>query len=241
MRALVTGGATGIGAALVRAFAAQGAHVGFIDNDVKAASALQAEVTNDLGSDLQFHDVDVTDVAQLRAAIEAFCVEGLDVLVNNVANDTRHDFMTMDEASWRACLAVNLDAAFFACQTAAQPMRQAGAGAIINLSSINATLGPAGMPGYVTAKSALLGLTKSLARELGPHGVRANVIAPGWVATERQLQLWLTPEAEKEWSKLVALPQRILPEDVARLALFLAADDSRMITGQTFVIDAGRT
>jgi NAD(P)-dependent dehydrogenase (short-subunit alcohol dehydrogenase family) len=135
-------------------------------------------------------------------------------------------------------MAVNLDCGFFAAQ-AAIPLMPAG-GAIINFSSINALLGPAGMPAYVAAKSAIVGLTKALARQYGPDGIRVNAILPGWVVTQRQLDLWLTPEAEADWMEQVALKQRILPEDVANLALFLAADDSRMITGQAMVIDGGR-
>jgi NAD(P)-dependent dehydrogenase (short-subunit alcohol dehydrogenase family) len=138
-------------------------------------------------------------------------------------------------------LAVNLDPTFIG-STAVQPdMARAGGGSIINLSSINALLGPADMAAYVAAKAAILGLTKALAREWGAANIRVNALSPGWVVTERQLELWLTPEAEAEWAKLTALPGRILPDDVARLALFLAADDSAMITGQNFVIDAGRT
>jgi NAD(P)-dependent dehydrogenase (short-subunit alcohol dehydrogenase family) len=233
---MITGGAAGIGAAMVRAFAGQGAITGFIDYDGKAGEALAAE------TGVWFREVDVTDVARLKAAIADFAAASgsLGVLVNNVANDTRHDPATTDEAAWRACLAVNLDAAFFASQAAIPLMRSAG-GSIINFSSINAVTGPPGMPGYVAAKSALLGLTKALAREYGPEGVRVNSILPGWVVTERQLRLWLTPEAEASWMKDVPLKRRIMPEDVANLALFLGADDSAMITAQDFTIDGGRT
>jgi NAD(P)-dependent dehydrogenase (short-subunit alcohol dehydrogenase family) len=233
---MITGGATGIGAAMVRAFAGQGARTGFIDFDAKAGAALAAE------TGAWFREVDVTNVANLKSAITDFAAAsgGLGVLINNVANDTRHDPATTDEAAWRACLAVNLDAAFFAAQAAIPLMRGAG-GSIVNFSSINAVTGPPGMPGYVAAKSALLGLTKALAREYGPEGVRVNSILPGWVVTERQLKLWLTPEAEEAWMQDVPLKRRIMPEDVASLALFLGADDSAMITAQHFTIDGGRT
>jgi NAD(P)-dependent dehydrogenase (short-subunit alcohol dehydrogenase family) len=233
---MITGGATGIGAAMVRAFAGQGAKTGFIDFDAKAGAVLGSE------TGAWFREVDVTNVASLKSAIADFAAAsgGLGVLINNVANDTRHDPATTDEAAWRACLAVNLDAAFFAAQAAILLMRGAG-GSIVNFSSINAVTGPPGMPGYVAAKSALLGLTKALAREYGPEGVRVNSILPGWVVTERQLKLWLTPEAEEAWMKDVPLKRRIMPEDVASLALFLGADDSAMITAQHFTIDGGRT
>ena len=137
-------------------------------------------------------------------------------------------------------MAVNMDSAFFASQAAVRVMKPAGAGSIINFSSINALFGPTEMPGYVAAKSALLGLNKALARQYGADGIRVNVILPGWVATERQLTNWLSPEIETEWLAQTALRQRIMPDDVARLALFLASDDSRLITSQQFVIDGGK-
>jgi NAD(P)-dependent dehydrogenase (short-subunit alcohol dehydrogenase family) len=138
-------------------------------------------------------------------------------------------------------MAINLDAAFFAAQAGAQLMAKESGGSIINFSSINALLGPANMPGYVTAKAGLVGMTKALARDYGESEIRVNAILPGWVVTERQLDNWLTPEAEADWMQQVALKKRLQPSEVANLALFLAADDSRMITGQSFTIDGGRT
>jgi NAD(P)-dependent dehydrogenase (short-subunit alcohol dehydrogenase family) len=239
---LVTGGATGIGAAMVAAFAAQGARVGFIDLDAGGAARLVSDVGQATGAAPWFREMDVTQVDALKGAVADFAADagGLDVLVKNVANDTRHDPLQTSEAAWRAAVAVNLDAAFFAAQ-AAIPLMQGKGGSIINFSSINALTGPPNMPGYVASKSALLGLTKALAREYGPQGVRVNAILPGWVVTERQLKLWLTPEAEEAWMKDTPLKRRILPDDVARLALFLGSDESAMITGQSFVIDGGRT
>jgi len=235
-RVFITGGATGIGAALVTAFAAQGAVVGHVDLAADAAAALAER----LAAAPWFRALDVTDTPALQAAIADFAAAtgGLDVLINNVANDSRHDPLAVDEARWRGLMAVNLDCGFFATQAAIRLMPAGGS--IINFSSINALLGPAGMPAYVAAKSATVGLTKALARQYGPDAIRVNAILPGWVVTQRQLDLWLTPEAEAEWMSQVALKQRILPEDVANLALFLAADDSRMITGQALVIDGGR-
>jgi NAD(P)-dependent dehydrogenase (short-subunit alcohol dehydrogenase family) len=237
----ITGGATGIGAAMVQAFAGQGALVGYIDLAEEAAESLNDAVEM-AGHRRPFHRiVDVTDVDALQAAIGEFARDagGLATLVNNVANDTRHDPLATDAARWRACMAVNVDATFFAAQKAIEIMRPHG-GSIINVSSINALLGPEGMPGYVTAKAGLLGLTKALARQYGRDGIRVNSILPGWVVTQRQLDLWLTPEAEAEWMEQVCLKTRIEPRDVANMALFLAADDSRMITNQHFVVDGGR-
>ena len=238
----ITGGATGIGAAMVEAYSAQGARVGHLDLAVDAADALGDQLVAAGFQRPWFRRVDVTDASALKGAIGDFVSDtgGLDVLVNNVANDTRHDPLAMTEEGWRACMAVNLDCAFFASQRAVELMRVSGGGAIINFSSINALLGPSEMPGYVAAKAGLLGLTKAFARHYGPDRIRVNTILPGWVVTQRQLDLWLTEEAEAAWMDQVCLKQRIEPVDAANLALFLAADDSRMITNQHFVIDGGR-
>ncbi len=230
----ITGGATGIGAELVRAFVGQGAVVSFCDIQDEAGRALAAE----LGATARYAHVDVTDIAALQSAIAAH--DRIDVLINNVANDTRHVPEDVTPESWRRCMAINLDAAFFATQAVIPLMDGAGGGSIINFSSINALLGPEDMPGYVTAKAGLLGMTKALARQYGTRKIRVNAILPGWVITERQLDKWLTPQAEAEWAKLVAIKERIHPSDVANLALFLADDGSAKITGQQFIIDAGR-
>ena len=239
----ITGGATGIGAAMVEAFAEQGAVVGCLDLDVEAAVALADKV--EIAGHVRpwFRRVDVTDVAALQGAIKDFALEtgGLAALINNVANDTRHDPAETTPERWRACMAVNLDSAFFAAQTATKLMQTGGrGGSIVNFSSINAVLGPVDMPGYVTAKAGLLGMTKALARQYGVDNIRVNTILPGWVVTQRQLDLWLTEEAEAEWMEQVCLKGRIEARDAANLALFLAAEDSRMITNQHFVIDGGR-
>ena len=239
----ITGGATGIGAALVRAFAQQGANVAFVDIDVDSAKQLINELESEQGPKLWYQAIDVTNVQALQQAIlDADAQLGsVSVLVNNAANDMRHAPADVTAQSWRDCMAINLDAAFFAAQAAAGLMTQRNSGSIINFSSINALLGPSNMPGYVTAKAGIIGLTKALARDYGPNGVRVNAILPGWVATERQLQTWLTPDEESRWMEQVALQERLLPEDVANLALFLAATESKMITGQSFTVDAGRT
>lgn len=233
----VTGGATGIGAALVEAFAEQGARVAFIDLEEQAGTAL-AQSTG-----AWFRAVDVTNVAALKNSIGAATAElgPMLALVNNVGNDTRHSPQELSADDWRRNLAVNLDAAFFAAQAVYPGMQSIGRGSIINLSSINAVLGPPNMPAYVTAKAGLIGMSKALARDYGDAGVRVNAVLPGWVVTERQLEKWLTPEAEAAWMQQVALQQRLLPQHVASLVLFLAADDSAMLTGQSLTIDGGRT
>lgn len=234
---LVTGGATGIGAAFVKAFGDQGARVAFVDRDGEAGGALALQTGSWFGV------CDVTDPEALARTLKSAIAEAgvLDVLINNVANDQRYQADDLTPETWRAALAVNLDAAFYSAQIAFEAMRPLRSGVIINVSSINALIAPAGMAPYVAAKSAMLGLTKALAREWGEANIRVNAILPGWVATERQLTSWLTPEAEEAWMKDVALKRRILPDDVAKLALFLASDESSAITGQNFVIDGGRT
>ena len=235
----ITGGATGIGAALVEAFAEQGSRVSFIDIAVEAGQALASR----LGGTVSFQPCDVTHPDQLQAAIVTAAEHSgpVTVLVNNVANDQRHRAAEMEASAWRANLAVNLDPVFLASQAVRAGMAASGGGSIINLSSINALLGPADLSAYTAAKAAVIGLSKSLAREWGLDAIRVNAVSPGWVVTERQLQLWLTPEAEAAWMEQVALKKRIAPQDVARLVLFLASDDSAMITGQNLVIDGGRT
>ncbi len=239
----ITGGATGIGAALVEAFTRQSARVAFVDVDEQAGHDLVNGLSGEGFNPPWFRSVDVTRVEDLQQAIGDAADElgALDTLVNNAANDQRHSPEDVTPESWRQCMAINLDAAFFASQAAAAVMVPNKRGSIINFGSINALLGPSNMPGYVAAKAGIMGLTKSLAKDYGEHNLRVNAILPGWVATERQLKTWLTPEEEHKWMQQVALQSRLMPQDVANLALFLAADDSNMISGQNFVIDGGRT
>jgi NAD(P)-dependent dehydrogenase (short-subunit alcohol dehydrogenase family) len=234
----ITGGASGIGATVVECFHAQNARVAFVDLDEAAGEALSGRLPG-----AWFQRCDVTDVAALQDAIKAAAetLGPITILINNVANDTRHAAAEMTPEQWQKNQAVNLDPVFIASTACYPMMKTAGGGSIINVSSINALLGPAEMVGYVAAKGAINAMSKSLAREWGGDNIRVNALSPGWVITERQLKLWLTPEAEADWMKQVALQKRIMPEDIARLMLFLAADDSRMITGQNLVIDGGRT
>ena len=237
----ITGGATGIGAALVEHFCRQACKVAFIDFDKESAFVLLNRLDKQLGIKPWYEEVDVTDLNALKSSILKASAElgPIHTLVNNVANDNRHTPDEVSAEAWRKCMAVNLDASFFATQTAVSTMQESGS--VINFSSINALLGPKDMPGYVTAKAGLIGMTKALAKDYGERNIRVNAILPGWVVTDRQLEKWLTPEAEQEWSKQVALKDRILPNDVANLALFLSSDASKMITGQSISIDAGRT
>jgi NAD(P)-dependent dehydrogenase (short-subunit alcohol dehydrogenase family) len=234
----ITGGASGIGATVVETFHAQKAKVAFVDLDEKDGTALSGRLTGSW-----FATCDVTDPRALKASIKAAseALGPVTVLINNVANDTRHTAADMSVEQWQKNQAVNLDPVFIASTAVYPMMKAAGGGVIINVSSINALLGPADLVGYVAAKGAINAMSKTLAREWGPDNIRVNALSPGWVVTERQLKLWLTPEAEADWMKQVALKQRIMPGDIARLMLFMASDDSRMITGQNLVIDGGRT
>jgi NAD(P)-dependent dehydrogenase (short-subunit alcohol dehydrogenase family) len=196
-----------------------------------------------VGPEPLFIKSDVTDVAALRAAIAqtAAAFGDIGVLINNVANDQRHDLadVTPEDFDWR--VAVNLRPPFFAAQAVIEGMKRLGGGAIVNLGSISWMIKGAGYPVYATCKSAMQGLTRSLARDLGPHHIRVNTLSPGWVMTEKQLAMWVDPAGEKLMDDNQCLPGRIAGADVAQLALYLAAEDSRMVTAQDFIIDAGWT
>jgi D-xylose 1-dehydrogenase len=238
---LVTGGATGIGAELVRQFAQQGARVAFVDLDEAAGAALAARTAAATGTTVWFRRCDVADVEALTSALQdaSRAVGPLEVLLNNAADDERHAVEDVTVGYWDQKMAVNLRAQFFAAQAVAPGMAAAGTGSVINMGSIIWHAKFARSSGYATAKAAIEGLTRSLARDLGPDGIRVNCIVPGWVMTERQLRDWVTPEAEREIERSQCLPQRLQPADVARLALWLAADDSRMCTAQRWVVDGG--
>jgi D-xylose 1-dehydrogenase len=234
----VTGGGSGIGADLVAAFVQQGARVGFIDLDADAgartAQAAGAQSTC-------FHAGDVTRIGDLDAALQATRSRFGDiaVLVNNVANDRRHALEAVDEAFFDAAVAVNLKPAFFAAQRVVPDMRRRGSGVIINVGSTGWKNKVAGYVLYAACKSAMNGLTRTLARELGRDSIRVNTLTPGWVMTDKQRRLWVDEAAEREMDERQCLPGRLAGDDVAALALFLAADDSRLVTAQEFVVDAG--
>lgn len=233
----VTGGASGIGADIVRAFAEQGARVGFVDLDAAAGAALCEEV----GGDVAFEVCDLRDIDALKAAFAALAtrVGAADVLVNNAARDDRHDWREVTPEYWDERQATNLRHQFFAIQAVAPGMIDAGGGSIINMGSISWWLGQGGMPAYTTAKSAVHGLTRSMATDLGPHGIRVNTVVPGWVMTERQKALWATPEALAANLETQCLKELIAPVYLARMVLFLASEDARMCTAQNFLVEAG--
>lgn len=228
---LVTGGATGIGASIVEHFCDQGARVVFLDLDEQAGQALAAT------TGARFIACDLRDIAALRAAIAE--AGPFAVLVNNAARDDRHALATVEPDYWDERMATNLRHQFFAAQAVAPAMQAAGAGSIINMGSVSWLLAQGGMPAYTAAKSAVRGLTRGLARDLGRFGVRVNEVVPGWIFTERQERLWATPEAVAETMQRQCIPEKLFAPDVARMVLWLAADDSRMVTSQNFVVNGG--
>lgn len=237
---VISGGASGIGESLVRSFAAQGARVGFVDIAADAGNRLAGELAA-AGQQVGFVPCDVTDIAAYQAAIAQFAAAHGDalVLVNNAAHDQRHAWADVTPAYWDDRMAVNLKHAFFAIQAVAPGMIKAGRGSIINTGSISWMIMTPNIPIYETAKAATHGLTRAMARELGKSGIRVNTIAPGWVMTERQLTHWLDAAGEKLIEDSQALAGRVHPGDVARMALFLAAEDSAMISAQQFLVDGG--
>ena len=238
---LVTGGSTGIGAAIVEHFAGQGARVAFLDRDETGAAELVARLAPRSRQAPLFLRCDLTDIAALRQAVaEAATRLGpARVLVNNAASDDRHRFLEVTPEYWDERMAANLRHYFFAAQAVVPAMAAAGGGSIVNLSSIAWLIPSTGMPAYVTAKAGIVGLTRTLAHELGRDGIRVNCVLPGAIATERQKRLWLTPEYRAQVLSRQALKRDVLPEDVARPVLFLASDDSGAITNQSCVVDGG--
>jgi len=239
----ITGGADGIGAGLVEQFARQGSRVSFADINTGKAETLVAACA-DLGVAHQptFHPVDLVDIDALRAAVHtALEASGtIDVLVNNAANDDRHSWDDMTVDYWNDRLNTNLRHYFFALQAVAPAMIEAGRGSIINIGSSSYMMQEDFFPGYAIAKSGVEGITRTMARTFGPHNVRVNTVLPGWVATERQLEKWWSPEGEEGTLNDQALKRRIYPPEFAQMVLFLAADDGAACTAQEFLVDGGR-
>jgi len=240
---LVTGGATGIGATLVEQFVAQGAKVGFIDIDRAAGVALADRLAAAADEPPFFVAADLTDIGALEAAVAAVRQRfgPITVLLNNAANDQRHRIDDTTPESWDAGIAVNLKHQFFAAKAVCADMQAAGGGSIVNFGSVSWKLKQGGMPVYTTAKSAVQGLTRSLARDWGPFNIRVNTLVPGWVMTDKQVRLWLDERGREDIARGQCINRPLMPIDIASMALFLAADDSAMCTAQDFVVDAGWT
>jgi D-xylose 1-dehydrogenase len=239
---LITGGATGIGATLVERFAEQGAKVGFIDIDKPAGQDLARRLEAGRTAPL-FVPADLTDIAALKSAIGAVRERfgPIRVLLNNAANDKRHRIEETTPESWDAGVAVNLRHQFFAAQEVVPDMRGAGGGSIVNFGSMSWKAKQGGMPVYTTCKAAVQGLTRGMARDLGTARIRVNTLVPGWVMTEKQLRLWVTDASREDIARNQCIDQPLMPDDIAAMALFLAADDSAMCTAQDFIVDGGWT
>ncbi len=237
---IVTGGGSGIGAAIVRAFVRQKAKVGFIDIAEAPSKTLVAEL-GDEKSGLRFAKADIRNIDALRAAITALtnALGTADVLINNAAHDERHATPDVTPEMFDERIAVNLRHTFFAAQAVLPGMQAKGGGVILNFSSMSWMAGMGGMPIYTASKSAMIGLTRSLARDYGEYNIRVNAIAPGWVKTERQVTKWLTPESDKRRLEAQCLKRWVEPEDIARFCVFLASDDASACTAQHYVVDAG--
>lgn len=237
----VTGGGSGIGAALVRAFHHQNAQVAFVDIEEQASQALCQELEVDTGRPVLYRHCDIRDIEELKAAIGEVneTLGPIRTLVNNAANDDRHDWREVSVEYWDERMSLNLRPMFFSTQAVAESMAQAGGGSIINFGSISVRLALGDLAAYVTAKAAVHGLTRTLARDLGTKNIRVNTVVPGCVLTQRQLEHWIGPEDERRIQEHQCLKVRLAPEHVASMVLFLAADDSAQLTGQEFPVDAG--
>ncbi len=234
---LVTGGASGIGAEIVKGFAEQGAKVAFLDMDPVASAALQEGTEGSVSYEL----CDLRDIAAMQAAISALRdrLGGFDVLVNNAARDDRHDWRDVTSDYYDERIQANLKHFFFAIQSVAPDMIAKGKGSIINLGSNSWWEAGGGFPVYATAKAAVHGLTRTMARDLGQHRIRVNTVVPGWIMTQRQKDLWATPEALEKQRLRQCLPDLIEPHYVARMVFFLAADDSAMCSANNYMVEAG--
>ena len=238
----VSGGGSGIGASIVEHFAEQDSKVAFVDIDDAASTALVTKIAG-LGHPAPLYiRCDVRDIAAYQATLAEVAgrLGAITVLINNAARDDRHAIDKVTQEFWDERIAVNLRHAYFAIQSVAPGMKQAGGGAIVNFSSVSYHVMTANLSVYQSAKAAVIGMTRGLARDLGGDRIRLNSITPGWIMTQRQIDLWLTPAAETAQMAAQCLKEKLYPPDIARMALWLAADDSRLVTAQNFTVDGGR-
>lgn len=240
-RVFVTGGASGIGECIVTEFAAQGAKVAFVDIAAEAGLDLCERLAKEGYEKPIFRHCDIRDIPALQAHMRALVqqIGEFDVLVNNAGNDDRHNPEDVTLEYWDDRIAINQRPMFFACQAVIAGMKKNGGGSIINLGSISWHIANGNYAVYTTTKAAVSGLTRGLARDLGPYNIRVNTVTPGWVMTERQMKLWLDPAGEQEIEARQCLPGRLQPWHVARMVMFLASDDSAMCTAQEFIVDGG--
>jgi NAD(P)-dependent dehydrogenase (short-subunit alcohol dehydrogenase family) len=234
---LITGGASGIGESIARSFHAQGSNVAVLDYNAQAGEAL----VEALGERVHFEHSDVRDIPALQAAIRraSEALGPITILVNNAARDDRHTVDQVTPEYWRERFATNLDHQFFASQAVLPDMERAGGGSIVNMGSTSYMVSEDSFAAYKTAKSAVVGLTRALARELGDRNIRVNCVVPGWIMTQRQIDMWLTPEGEAELMRRQCVKRRLVPQDIANFTLFLGSDDSSAMSAQTYLVDGG--
>lgn len=237
----VTGGASGIGAAIVRAFVEQGSKVAFVDILAETGQQLCEDIAARGHARPWFRRCDLRDIDDLKDAIAQAEADlgGIAVLVNNAANDDRHRIEDVTPEYWDERVAINQRPLFFAAQAVVAGMRRLGGGSIINFGSVGWKLASGGYPVYAAAKASVHGLTRALARDLGPLCIRVNTVVPGWVMTERQMALWLDEQGKQDIARWQCLEGPLLPEHLARMVLFLASDDSAMCSAQEFTVDGG--
>ncbi len=237
---LITGGASGIGASIVENFLYQGSKVAFLDKEKDLAKNLIYQLKQKNLNPI-YKECDLVNIEEMKNKINEIRNElGLiSILVNNAANDSRHNIDDVTPEFWDDRMNNNLRHYFFAIQSIYKDMKQLGNGSIINLGSYSWMLAQGGMPGYTTAKSAVMGLTRTLARDLGKYNIRVNSVVPGWVITERQKKLWLTPEIKKETLNRQCIKRLLNPNDISKVVLFFASDQSSGISAQNYIVDGG--
>ncbi len=237
---LITGGASGIGSSIVEHFLQQGSKVSFLDKDLNSGNKL-VETLNHFDHKVLFKECDLIDIQYMNSKIEEIKKElgPISILVNNAANDQRHNIDDVTPEFWDNRMNTNLRHYFFAAQSIYKDMKKIGSGSIINIGSYSWMLAQGGMPGYTTAKSAIMGLTRTLARDLGIYNIRVNSVVPGWTMTERQKKLWLTPEIKKETINRQCIKRLLKPEDISKVVLFFASEQSSGISAQNYVVDGG--
>ena len=235
---VITGGGSGIGESITRSFIKQGAKVAFLDFNEKDSIKFIKDLNTD---NLHFEFCDLRDIEQLKNSIKKISSKfgPIQILVNNAARDDRHSLQSVTSEYFDERIATNLKHQLFASQAVVSDMEKNGGGAIINMGSTSWMIGQGGMPCYTTAKSAIQGLTRGLARDLGPKNIRVNCVVPGWIMTERQVDMWLTPESEKELMDRQCIKRKLFPKDIARFVLFMASDEASACSNQSFVVDGG--
>ena len=238
---IITGGASGIGESIVEQFVIQKSKVAFIDIEEKLAKNLIERINKKYNTKPLFIKCDLKNISELKDSIQQVKQDlgPISILINNAANDERHNIDDVTSEYWDDRMNINLKHYFFAIQSVYKDMKKLGKGTVVNIGSFSWMKGQGGMPGYTTAKSAIMGLTRTLARDLGIHNIRVNCIVPGWIITDRQKKLWLTPEIEKQQLEDQCIKRMLVPEDISKAVLFFASDQSSGCTAQNYVIDGG--